>query len=130
VVNPFCPHRVPGVASVCTLLQKVRAAAADPAPPLKTGKTIHLRRGNVERPVLPQRQRIRPDQNAVVNHRLKRRVESVRRSLRRIEPQYGVELPVRQINAPLRVRFQATHFALVAQVLDRRGHGGVGLGEI
>lgn len=66
----------------------------------------------------------------VVNHRLKRRVESVRRSLRRIEPPDGVELPVRQINAPLRVRFQATHFALVAQVLDRRGHGGVGLGEV
>src|SRR6266446_2369555 len=59
------------------------AAAADPAP----------RRGNVERPVLPQRQRIRPDQMPVVNHRLKRRVESVRRSPRRIEPPDGVELP-------------------------------------
>src|SRR6266436_3078016 len=99
-------------------------------PRVENWQTIHLRRGNVERPVLPQRQRIRPDQMPVVNHRLKRRVESVRRSLRRIEPPDGVELPVRQINAPLRVRFQATHFALVAQVLDRRGHGGVGLGEI
>ncbi len=66
----------------------------------------------------------------VMDHRLKRRVESVRRSLRRIEPLDRVELPVRQVNAPLRVRFQTAHLALVTQVLDRRGHGGVGLGEI
>src|SRR5260370_26629801 len=62
------------------LVQKVRRLPQI-LPRVESWQTIHLRRGNVERPVLPQRRRIRPDPMPLLTPPLQRRLENFRPSL-------------------------------------------------